>query len=170
MSTASELIAVSGFRGVSLSAVAQACGISKPTVLHYFPAMPELLFAVLRQRDSILDQEMRQVTVDSPEQARRFLDRVVGQSACHPGLVRLYHVVAAEALDPQHPAHEYMSTRAARARNWVQGIVAWKSRPDAAALELLAFWEGLEMLWLRQPDLDFLAVWGNFCDRFFLAD
>jgi hypothetical protein len=36
-----------------------------------------------------------------------------------------------------------------------------------AAIELLAFLDGLQLNWLRDPAIDFLAQWEGFADRFF---
>ncbi|XVQ06382.1 hypothetical protein ACQP1W_27380 [Spirillospora sp. CA-255316] len=46
-------------------------------------------------------------------------------------------------------------------------LLAWHRRPDLAAVELLSFLDGLQSYWLRDPDIDFLAQWEFFADRFF---
>ena len=48
-------------------------------------------------------------------------------------------------------------------------LLAWKADPALAAVELLAFWQGLELEFLRDAELDMLRVWNQFCDRFFTA-
>lgn len=38
--------------------------------------------------------------------------------------------------------------------------------PAAAALEMVSFWQGLKTEWLRNPEVDLLAAWTYFWDRF----
>jgi AcrR family transcriptional regulator len=44
---AAGLYAAKGFRGASVSDVAEACGISKSLVYHYFPSTRDILFSVM---------------------------------------------------------------------------------------------------------------------------
>ena len=46
-------------------------------------------------------------------------------------------------------------------------LLAWKDDPETAAVELLAFWDGLEFSWVRDENVDFMAIWNRFGDRFF---
>src|SRR6476620_8730547 len=46
-----EVIAERGYRGASLSAVAERVGLSQQGLLHYFPTKEALLVAVLAERD-----------------------------------------------------------------------------------------------------------------------
>ncbi len=166
---ATRLIAQSGFNGISLAAVAEACDVRKPSVLHYFPSMTELLKGVLLQRDEQDYIALGSETVDepTPERVRTFLDRVVARNLQQREVVRLYQVLAGEALDPTHPAHEYFSARARAAQEEMRRQLAWKDDPETAAVELLAFWDGLEFSWVRDEDVDFMAIWNRFGDRFF---
>jgi len=50
---AARLISAAGFNAVSLADIADACDIRKPSVLHHFPSMAELLAAVLAYRDEL---------------------------------------------------------------------------------------------------------------------
>lgn len=167
---ATRLISQSGFNAVSLAAVAEACGIRKPSVLHYFPSMNDLLAAVLAHRDE-QDYGLAEAAVRerpaTPEVARAQLMRQVRLNMTQREIVRLHHMLGAEALAPDHPAHTYFIRRSRWAMEEVRELLAWKDDPAIAAVELLAFWEGVEMAWLRDPELDQIAVWTSFCDRFF---
>ena len=44
---AAKLYAARGFRGASVSDVAEACGISKSLVYHYFPSTRDILYSVM---------------------------------------------------------------------------------------------------------------------------
>ena len=167
---ATRLIARSGFNGISLAAVADACDVRKPSVLHYFPSMTELLNDVLRRRDEHDYLALGAVTVanPTPERVREFLGRVIARNLQQRELIRLDHVLAAEALDPTHPVHAYFGGRARSAHDEMRRMLAWKDDPEAAAIELLAFWDGLEFSWVRDANVDFVAIWDRFCERFFV--
>lgn len=168
-----ELIAVSGFNAVSLADVARASGIQKSSVLHHFASMNELLLAVLNMRELQDDEFYRQMP--GPDQAsdaaaaRERFTRVFTHNLERPGLARLHAVLAAEALSPDHPAHEYLSDRERLARAEMARSLSWKPRPDIAAAELLAFWNGLELQAFQDPRLDAMAVWESFCGHFFVS-
>lgn len=167
---ATRLISQSGFNAVSLADVAEACGIRKPSVLHYFASMNDLLAAVLAYRDE-QDRGAAEAAVQAPPMdpaaARAQLMRQVEHNLTQREIIRLHHMLGAEALTPDHPAHNYFLERWRRATQEVRRLLAWKSDPAVAAAELLAFWEGVEMAWLRDPDFDQIPVWNSFCDRFF---
>lgn len=167
-----QLIAVGGFNAVSLADIAKACGIQKSSVLHHFPSMNELLFAVLQMRElQDYDFYMEQSAEDgdvTPALARQRFTRVFHHNLERHEFVRLYSILAAEALAPDHPAHEYFGERSRLARAEVAKSLQWKPQPDLAAAELLAFWDGLELNWRQDPTLDPSAVWESFCDRFFV--
>ena len=170
-----QLIATSGFNAVSLSDVARACGIQKSSVLHHFPSMNELLFAVLSMREqhdlpfyTALDIESPpQVRSADPSASRRLFTRVFHRNLERPDLVRLYVILSAEALAPEHPAHAFYVENTVRARVEITSALPWKPDPTLAAVELLAFWQGIESAWCHDPSLDIRAVWETFCDRFF---
>jgi AcrR family transcriptional regulator len=167
-----QLIAVGGFNAVSLSDVAKACGIQKSSVLHHFPSMNDLLFGVLQLRE---DQDFdfyaaqpEQEHPTGPAGARERFTRVFRHNLERQEFVRLYSILSAEALSPDHPAHEYFAMRSRLARSEVARVLDWKDDPALAAAEFLAFWDGLELTWRHDPELDPLAMWESYCDRFFV--
>ena len=166
---ATRLIAQSGFNAVSLADIANACDVRKSTILHYFPSMKALLIAVLAGRDA-RDFGGRSAAEDIPVPAHDLRALVTAKFADNlhqREIIRLFHVLAAEALSPDHPAHDYFRERSQRAKVELSRILRWKPDPVAAALELLAFWQGLELEWLTDPQADVLPAWRNFADRFF---
>jgi hypothetical protein len=101
------------------------------------------------------------------ENVRAFLRRVVERNLKDREMVRLYVLVAAEALDPGHPAHTYFVDRNRLGLKQVEQMLDWTPAPALAAQGLLAFWQGLEVLWVHNPSIDFLEVWDRFSDSFF---
>ena len=168
---ATRLISVSGFNSVSLAEIAEACGIRGPSVLHHCPSMNELLAAVLDYRDETDAAESPRVEdINSPTSSGAFLRRTAVRNLARPELIRLYVVLGAEAVDPAHPAHQYFLDREERNYDGFAQMLAWKKHPRWSARELMAFWTGLERQWVMDPDVDFLAIWDNFAERFFVRD
>lgn len=167
---ATRLISQSGFNAVSLADIARACGVAKSLIVHYFPSMNHLLAAVLDYRDEksfaeIVDSTLPEPT---PPAVRAFVTKAVEYNLGQRELVRLHHVLDAEALSADHPAHAHFAARASNLRRVHERLFCWAPVPASAAVQFLAFWDGLERQWLRDPSLDVLSVWSEFCDRFFV--
>jgi hypothetical protein len=103
-----------------------------------------------------------------PAEARARFTRIFRHNLERQEFVRLYSILSAEALSPDHPAHEYFAMRSRLARSEVARSLAWKDDPGLAAAEFLAFWDGLELSWRHDAELDPLAMWESYCDRFFV--
>jgi AcrR family transcriptional regulator len=166
---ATRLISQSGFNSVSLADIGAACGIRPQSVLHYFPTMNDILAAVLvgRDEEAFASSGGLPDHVEGPAELREYLQRVVESNLDKKELIRLFSVLGPEAIDPKHPAHDYFVQRNRLAFAALEAVLHWKPDPVVAARELLAFWQGLEGLWVTADSLDYLAVWNSFCDRFF---
>ena len=83
------------------------------------------------------------------------------------GLLML--VLRAEAIDPNHPAHEYYAQRGGRLRAQI-GSYPWKLPPEyntPQKIGLLSMcvgsaMEGLQSRWLGEPDIDFMSSWSQY--------
>lgn len=169
---ATRLISQSGFNAVSQAEIAKACGVGKSLVTHYFSSMKALLAAVLDAKDRA-DFAMLSGAVypaSEPAPVRAFITRHIRNNLERWELIRLHRMLDVEALDPAHPAHDYFAERYHRTREVARDLLAFKRDPERAAQELLAFWHGLELAWLRNPDLPVLLIWDSFADRFFVSD
>jgi hypothetical protein len=84
-------------------------------------------------------------------------------------IVRLYTVLNSEALDSGHIAHGYFQRRYEDSI----GIVADVLRdefpdPVAAASDLIAIMDGIQLQWLRSPEaFDLLGAWRRLADAYF---
>ena len=151
----------SGYRGATMLAIAEACGISRAGLLHHFPTKESLLEAVLAERDrkdglrAVDDEEFDGLAVLSG------LVRLVEHNTTTPAIVHLYAVLSAEAGDPSHPAHQYFLNRYQRSRSlfaraWsdvaARGLLTPGADPDVLAVELVALMDGLQVQWLLEPD------------------
>ena len=163
-----RLIAERGYRGVSLDQIAEACGITKQGLLHHFPSKAELLVAILEHRDEVDLAEAAEHLPRSQTKAgfRDEIRSLAQRNLAQPGIVQLYAVLSSEALDPEHPAHEYFRRRLAWSRKLLrEGAETWHPDPDGFAIEVLSFMDGLQLNWLRDPTIDFEARAMSFVDR-----
>ncbi|MFF2269210.1 TetR/AcrR family transcriptional regulator [Cellulosimicrobium cellulans] len=149
-----------GFHAASLRELASRVGMSHPGLLHHFPTKVALLEAVLDYRDRVdqadLDDDLARGTdyVDA-------LVRLVERNALRRHIVELFTALAAEATSPDHPAHEYFVRRyewaVARTREQLvrrarAGGLRDGVDPSAAARQIVALMDGLQVQWLLSLD------------------
>jgi AcrR family transcriptional regulator len=155
-----EEFAARGYRGASLDMIAAKIGVTRQAVLHYFPSKVTLLLAVLELRE---EQDAKRFIRLAEQHGWSFAElfpAIIRHYTEHPELTRLYTVLAAEALDPEHPAHSWFVDRYRRVRSqMVNGIAAEQAAgrlspaipPEPRATALLALLEGLRLQALLEP-------------------
>ena len=137
LGAATELIGQYGFYGTSLHQIADAVGMTNAGVLHYVRNKNELMTMVLESsydegnpvwmflRDRLAAQTAASISSTHIPVLYR---RTVEVNETRPDMVRLFSVLGAEALQPDHPAHDYFQRREKafweRFRN-----IAWKVPP-----------------------------------------
>ena len=117
LKAAVECFGTLGYYGTSLQRIATKVGLTKAGILHYVGSKEGLLTAVL---DDMYDRETEDVTADmvrrdSPLIADMWRG-IVAINAKRPDLVHMFSTLSAEALDPDHPAHDYFPI--GRNRSW----------------------------------------------------
>jgi AcrR family transcriptional regulator len=147
----------------SLAAFAEAAGISEPGLIHHFPTKPALLLETLEFHGRRAFQE------SMGAEARTFGEHLVNLAAAHerdPRFIRLLLVLAAEGIDPEHPAHEwfvarYDDTRIRMERQFAadQGAKLLRGDVDPAlvARQAIAVMDGLELQFLLDPRRDIVT-------------
>ncbi|GAA4253392.1 TetR/AcrR family transcriptional regulator [Dactylosporangium darangshiense] len=155
---ATALVAERGFWGLSMQDVADACGLTVPGLLHHVGSKDGLLIAVLEHRDA---EDHRAIGDPPPSDLRALCAALVRRNATQPEIVRLFAVLAAESLAPDHPAHDYF---AARQQGVLDALTALakpvSARPEALARQIIATMDGLQLQWLRAPaGTDLVAMW-----------
>ncbi|WP_194239534.1 TetR/AcrR family transcriptional regulator [Pseudactinotalea terrae] len=160
LTIALDVVAREGYGGTSLRELADAVGLSQTGLLHYFESKDELLTAVLKRRDELDGERLRDV--DGPYQ----LAHSLRHNATVPGLVMLYARLSVEAADADHPAHEYFAERFEDVRAHIaeivrvgqaEGTINPALDPDMAATIALALGDGLQIQWLYDRDVDMAA-------------
>lgn len=163
---ATEVFGEHGFKGGTLQQVADRVGGTPAAVLKLFGTKEKLLLAVLDHWDG--------VTYELAQDGRAELARLDGLAKLmtyhmrHPGLLQLYTTMAAEASNPQHPAHEYMTARYRRTlddmkRQFREAAEAGYLKPmteEEITREgefLLAAMDGLQLQFMLVPGFDLSA-------------
>ncbi|NYH55623.1 AcrR family transcriptional regulator [Nocardiopsis arvandica] len=167
LSAALDLISRHGYRGTSVKGIAESAGLSPAGVLHHFGTKERLFVEVLRRRDELDAARSRaDVAAATTRSPLHPLDRyaaLLDSNADVPGLVELYSALVVEAADPSHEAHDFFTERRVeghhlltRAVRRMQESGTLTSRIDAEVLAtaLHALGDGLQTLWLIDPDVD----------------
>ncbi|GAB3301343.1 TetR/AcrR family transcriptional regulator [Pseudoclavibacter terrae] len=170
VSEADILIRERGFQALSIAAVAEACGVSRMGVLHHVGSKENLLIEVLEAKERETTVEVAALLGDTGEQdARRVLDVMMNRNMRHREVIHLFTVLAAESINPEHPAHAYFAERLQRgARLLAPLFVEYSDEPELTALEVLSFMDGLQLNWLRDPTIDIAARWDDFLSRYLI--
>jgi AcrR family transcriptional regulator len=162
VAAATELFALTGFKGTSVAAVAAKTGLSQSGLLHHFPSKAALLTAVLEERDR-QDGDFLAGSAGPPLGWAAFdaLAALVARNSTRPHLVGLFVRLAAEATEPAHPAHTWVREHYSGLQRWLaEAVRAGQERgeiaPDAPAGSIvrttIAVIDGLQQQWLLQPD------------------
>lgn len=143
----------SGFHNATLADIAETCSISRPGLLHHFDSKEALLKAVLERRDAADRAAFASALARATSPLQALVD-VTADNARTSGLMALYAMLAAEATNPRHPAHEYFArlydTLAAdlgEALKLMQqaGLLDPVTPPTTLARELLALKDGFSL-------------------------
>ncbi|NKE59531.1 TetR/AcrR family transcriptional regulator [Lentzea sp. PSKA42] len=162
VAAATELFATAGFKGTSVAAVAAKTGLSQSGLLHHFPSKAALLGAVLEERDR-QDSDFLSGDTGPPLGWAAFdaLTALVARNSTRPHLVGLFVRLAAEAVEPSHPAHTWVQEHYASIRKWLtEAVRIGKERGefladapvDTIVRTTIAVIDGLQQQWLLQPD------------------
>jgi len=172
LDAAFEHFAEYGYHGASMREIASLTGVTHAGLRYHYPTKDDLLLAVLERRSHQGDEFFAGtfVSEQSPEQGSadpddvwnaigRFVDYLLF-SFQRKGMVQLFTTQAIAASDPDYPAHEFYKKRYDSMRADFRGALAVIQQAgvlpadldiDAAASEIIALTEGLQIQWLLQP-------------------
>ncbi|MFC9248014.1 TetR/AcrR family transcriptional regulator [Streptomyces sp. NPDC057136] len=153
-----EVIAERGYRGATLSAVAERVGLSQQGLLHYFPTKEALLVAVLEDRD-------RWDTGGGGSRGDgawplELLGSLVEYNAMRPAIVQTFSALLGESVTEEHPAREFFTLRYTQVRADMAASLRAEHgeelpgglTPERAATLMVAVMDGLQYQWLLDPD------------------
>jgi AcrR family transcriptional regulator len=157
VSTAQDLIVRKGYRDLSLREVARECGMSAPGLIHHFPTLDSLLEAVLEHRD---ETDIAAITVGDPDRTlAEVIDSAISYYAERPDDQRTFDALETEALDPQHPAHEWFVKRNDQVTESLRPLLEREFADPETALRLLRYLlDGMRLNRSRNPDQPNFAV------------
>jgi AcrR family transcriptional regulator len=159
LDAALAIVAERGYRNSSLQDIANAVGLSKAGVLHYFASREELIAEAVRERDA---RDLQGLGGES----RDMLELLAIASRHNqgvPGLVEMYSRLVVEAESPEHPAHNYVRDRYALTVDAV--VDAIRSRQGAGTLRadldplvlarmIVAISDGAQLQWLYDRSIN----------------
>jgi AcrR family transcriptional regulator len=156
---AMDIFSTQGYRGASLDAVAEAVGITRQGLLHYFPSKVELLLGVLdlrQEEDHVRIQRM----FDRSQGMADVLLTLSRRNQTRPELVRMFTILASESVDAEHPGHEWFVDRYRGVRSRMMERIADEQRagtltaaltPESISVLLIAVMDGLQIQHLLDP-------------------
>jgi AcrR family transcriptional regulator len=159
LAAAHDVFAATGFRGSTLDAVAKRAGMSRAGVLHHFANKQAILIALLDARD--LDLNTNRLPDDSATELLSSMRESIRAILDGRDLVKLAHMLTAEAAEADHPAHDWLVQRSRRIRasmaaafeaSFARGELSRSADSAALAALCLGAIEGLEAQWLADPD------------------
>ena len=160
LEAAMRVFAAKGFHRGTLSDVAELADMTQAGVLHHFGSKENLLRAVIDYRDNIDSSEAHAAY------GLDFFNHLIAtarQNTARPGIVQTYVVLSAEAVTEDNPGAEYFASRFESLRELVMSQLrelnsAEDPLPDnqleAAASNIIALMDGLQVQWLLNPDVD----------------
>jgi AcrR family transcriptional regulator len=180
---ATKMIGDRGYWGVSMQDIADGCGLTVPGLLRHVGSKVGLLIAVLEHRDvedalslrahlgTNEDELPQDWAVSRPAgiDLRQLCDATMRRNAIQPEIVQLFTVLAAESLEPAHPAHAYFATRQERAAAAYAALAErLTDRPELLARQIMAMMDGLQIQWLRNPQgTDLVREWETAAETLF---
>ena len=167
---AMEVFAEQGFNNLSLRQIAEAVGVSHTLLRHHFGTKDALLQAVLTRRE---ETEARwRDALFAEHGLLDALPMIMEHNATIPGLIQLDSLMRAEAVNPDHPAHEYVVGLARRFRAHLRADLAAEQAAgrlradlDLTTTRLACLIEGVQSEWLLDRDLDMAAVIRSFAQE-----
>lgn len=176
LDAAIEHFAQWGYFNSSIPKIAAAVGMTKAGLIHHFGSKEALLSAVLELR------EQRSLRIfysaDTHNDPLEYFRQIAAQAAYNErenALTQMFCVLAAEASNEKHPAHEYFRDRY---ENIVRGsseilagmVEAGTIRPDTdvrqVASEILAVVDGFTVQWaLAGPPVSLADRVTSYLDR-----
>jgi len=166
LAVAERLLARNGWRTTSLAQIAKEAGVTPAGLLHHFESKEQLLNAVLDARDADDDAH-----ADRSGDLITELGRVPERFERAPELVGTFTVLLAENISPDAPLHDRLHKRYRDAVDIIESIIERGQRKgnyrtdfDAAnkAVEILAFINGMEILWLLDPSVPLTEVFKEY--------
>lgn len=145
----------SGYHAVSMRSIAAAVGMTEAGISYHFPSKAKLLEAIIAEDH---DKTMAEITHSGDaRKTLRSTIAVITDAANDPEIIRLQALMAVEAVDPEHPAHDYYVSERLRGRDLSLAICTDLQRrnllaeglsPRLAGDMIASMFDGVQSQWL----------------------
>ena len=168
LDVAQRLLTRNGWRNTTLAQIAREAGVTSAGLLHHFESKEQLLHAVLDARDAD-DDAHANTSGDLIAEVARVADRFHRS----PELVGTFAVLLVENILPDAPLHARLLHRYRDAvgilsdgirRGQRAGRYRTDMDPNVKAVEMLAFINGMETLWLLDPSIPLAEVFKEYAE------
>ncbi|MBX5230010.1 TetR/AcrR family transcriptional regulator [Rhizobium sp. NLR9b] len=160
LAAAMRRFAEDGYQNAAIGDIAQDVGLSLPGLLHHFPTKVDLLLAILAKRDRDSADFIGHYRSDLRGLLKGMVE-IFRRNAGMIEVIRAFAILNAESLMKDHPAKAWFLARATEMQKDIaatfqraiaDGLIDKRVDSRAMAAELIAVMDGLQMLWLRDPD------------------
>lgn len=159
-----ELFGQTGYYATSMREIATACNLSQAGLLHHFPNKEALLMAIVDHREN---SQIADPTEEEPNYGESLAEHTLMRAQLNQSnesLTRLWAILVGEAVDQEHPAHEYFKRRYRQTRKRFESGFAREAQHAPATKEdklkaavLAAVWDGLQNQWLIDESFDMMG-------------
>ncbi|MBD7957749.1 TetR/AcrR family transcriptional regulator [Microbacterium sp. Sa4CUA7] len=153
LEAALAVFAESGYRATTMKEIAERAGISQRGLVHHFGSKEALLLGVLELREA----ESGILAASAGTDAISAIIRIIEDNYTRPGLIELHSTLAAEAVSPEHPAHDHYVQRYRDFRAYLTSAFEVALGPSDGdgpltaaqmAATVIALLDGLQLQWL----------------------
>ncbi|WP_203607053.1 TetR/AcrR family transcriptional regulator [Streptomyces sp. SID11385] len=161
LDSAVDHFAERGFHASSLASIAKDVGITQGGLLHHFRGKEDLLVSVLEHSGRQDVQRFFSREPDSVAELFTILVELAAYNAARPGRTKMFNILAAEAGERGHPAHEHFTRRYRMVIDYHLGplhaaVERGEIKPDTdcegIAVEVAAVMDGLQLQWALAPN------------------
>lgn len=156
LEAALEVFAERGYAGTTIGEISKRVGMSQAGLLHHFPTKDALLLEVIAQRAAAQRDSFDGVFAAGGDILGRLLGTMAEENLATRVHQQLFTTLSAEAIRPDHPAHDVFVQRYRQLSRLLGRQFARLDIPaeEAALLarEVLATVDGLHQQWLLDPD------------------
>ena len=159
---AADVFAENGYRGTSLTEIANRVGMTQPGLLHHFNTKDQLLLAVVQEHEEASEHAHSLVEDLAPDSFHLVdsIEKLATSNARARQAQMLLTTLSAEAIIRDHPLHDYFVQRYRTfrrglgnllARAQEHGAIRADVNPQDVAREMIATLDGLHLQWLIDP-------------------
>ena len=171
LDAAVQLISERGYNGISIQDVADRVGISKQGVLRYVGNKDNMLAMVFNEYYGVPGSDPTAPLFPA------YLRYLVRHNSRRRMMVQLFTVLSAESLNPDHPLHDEFTARMDDIWEhysrypWLipPQLGSWKSSMRPVVRKAMEIMDGVQLWWLREPEVDLCKEWAQMENMLFPA-